>query len=258
MSCINPKVPEDIKQTYRECMENHLQELKPLSKESNLPVITCMQSSPKEQSLKDQSIYGSEYFNPHMPSEFEWPRGIDYSLYGIPPAFLPLGALNPYHIKDVEIVHKIYEQEWSDITMNKIEVSNYSGDVRINGILVTIVSYEIIVPNKVMRVQFADNSYEKLVVHKDDKFDLDTGLRIAMAKHAGKKILTQEGIENLSEQLKYYKAIEKIIHKAKVAYRAEARKLEKEQSAALQKEKSNTTKKRKNRLNITKTEHKKA
>ena len=194
-----------------------------------------------------------------MPSEFEWPQGITNPYIQFP--YVVSYYAQPvvgYCPADAEVVHKLYEYQWEEITMNKIEVSNYSGDVRVNGVLVTIVSYEIIVPNKVMRVQFADNTYEKLVVHKDDKFDLETGLRIAMAKHAGKKTLTQEGIEYLSEQLKYYKAIEKLIHKAKVAYNAEIRKLEKEQRIASQKAEKPISNKRHSRLNITKTEHKKA
>lgn len=42
---------------------------------------------------------------------------------------------------------------------------------------------EILVPNKVVKVTFNDDTFEKAVCHEDDAFSLETAITICMAKH---------------------------------------------------------------------------
>ena len=42
---------------------------------------------------------------------------------------------------------------------------------------------EIVVPNKVVKVTFDDNTFEKAVCHEDDQFSLETAITICMTKH---------------------------------------------------------------------------
>lgn len=99
--------------------------------------------------------------------------------------------------------------------------------VMINGIYANIRCYRILNPNKVILVEFCDNSYEKMVLHKGDTYNLDRGLVIAIAKHVGRKLYNARGIENLADRLEGMKCIDKILHKAHVEYRRRIREAEK-------------------------------
>lgn len=79
----------------------------------------------------------------------------------------------------------------------------------------TTVDYEVIVPNKVIVVHFLDGGQEKLVCNEHDIFDLDKGLRIAIAKHVGRPYYNIHGIEHLADRLSEFKEIDKIINKTK-------------------------------------------
>lgn len=68
-----------------------------------------------------------------------------------------------------------------------------------------IKKYEILCPEKVIRVTFTDGKQEKLVCDKSDKFDLRKGLFIAIAKHMYKDKYTLEGIEEMARELSYTK-----------------------------------------------------
>lgn len=49
--------------------------------------------------------------------------------------------------------------------------------------MMKIKDVEIIVPNKVVKVTFNDNTFEKAVCHEDDTFSLETAITICMTKH---------------------------------------------------------------------------
>lgn len=149
----------------------------------------------------------------------------------------------------------------TSIPTDRIEVRDSDGFVVINGVCATAVCYKIIVPDKVMLVEFADHKYEKMVLREGDKFDIDTGIRIAIAKHVGKKYYNNKGIEALAVKLEGMKCIDKIIHRCYVENRrrSEAEKKAEEQKqrqAEIQKnKKAKTQKQREKRLNITKHKH---
>lgn len=49
--------------------------------------------------------------------------------------------------------------------------------------LMKIKDVEILVPNKVVKVTFEDDTFEKAVCHEDDEFSLETAITVCMAKH---------------------------------------------------------------------------
>lgn len=77
-----------------------------------------------------------------------------------------------------------------------------------------IKKYEILCPEKVIRVTFTDGKQEKLVCDKEDKFDLKTGLFIAIAKHMYKDKYILEGIEEMARELSYTKECVSMVNKA--------------------------------------------
>ena len=77
-----------------------------------------------------------------------------------------------------------------------------------------IKKYEILCPEKVIRVIFTDGKQEKLVCDKEDKFDLKTGLFISIAKHMYKDKYTLEGIEEMARELSYTKECVSMVNKA--------------------------------------------
>lgn len=88
-----------------------------------------------------------------------------------------------------------------------------------------IKNIKIIVPNKVVEIEFEDRLKEKMVCAVDDTFNLEKCCYIAIAKHLYKHKCTQKGIEYMAEQLQYYKLYEKIVTKAiKKYYKEETEK----------------------------------
>lgn len=88
-----------------------------------------------------------------------------------------------------------------------------------------IKNIKIIVPNKVVEIEFEDGLKEKMVCAVDDTFNLEKCCYIAIAKHLYKHKCTQKGIEYMAEQLQYYKLYEKIVAKAiKKYYKEETEK----------------------------------
>lgn len=81
-----------------------------------------------------------------------------------------------------------------------------------------ITDIDIIVPNKVVEVTFADGLKEKMVCHKDDTFNLRNCLFIAIAKHLYKKDYTFEGIECKAFELTHLKKYVKIVDSALKAF----------------------------------------
>jgi len=80
----------------------------------------------------------------------------------------------------------------------------------------------IIVPNKVVEVTFADDKKEKMVCHEEDTFNLRNCLFIAIAKHLYKNEYTFEGIEYKAFELMHMKKYVKIVDSALKAFEKEA------------------------------------
>lgn len=102
-----------------------------------------------------------------------------------------------------------------------------------------IVDYEILKEDKVVKVMFSDGTFEKMVCHEDDVFDLRTCLFIAMAKHLYKDELTWEGIEYKYKEFmftkKYIKVVDTVIktHNKKLKEEAKERAKEEDKKRAL-------------------------
>ena len=95
----------------------------------------------------------------------------------------------------------------------------------------------IIVPNKVVEVTFADGLKEKMVCHKDDTFNLRNCLFIAIAKHLYKKKYTFEGIEWKAFEMTHLKKYVKIVDSALKAFEKKQKditKLEADRKAELE------------------------
>lgn len=97
---------------------------------------------------------------------------------------------------------------------------NRNGIVFENSIYISdkITDINIIVPNKVVEVTFADRKKEKMVCHEEDTFNLRNCLFIAIAKHLYKKDYTFEGIEWKAFELTRLKKYVKIVDSALKAY----------------------------------------
>lgn len=107
-----------------------------------------------------------------------------------------------------------------------------SDDIK-NMLSLHIKDYQILCPDKVVRVDFADNTSEKMVLKDPDVFDIHRCLFIAIAKHLYKDIFTHEGIEYKATLLSYEKKYAKIVDSAIKNHE----KKEKEKLLKLQKEK---------------------
>lgn len=96
-----------------------------------------------------------------------------------------------------------------------------------------IKDYQILCPGKVVKVDFTDNTSEKMILKDPDVFDIHRCLFIAIAKHLYKDIFTPEGIEYKATLLSYEKKYAKIVDSAIKNHE----KKEKEKLLKLQKEK---------------------
>ena len=94
---------------------------------------------------------------------------------------------------------------------------------------VIITDINIIVPNKVVEVTFADGKKEKMVCHEEDTFNLRNCLFIAIAKHLYKKDYTFEGIEWKAFELTHLKKYAKIVDSALKAYDKKQKEIKKEE-----------------------------
>lgn len=86
---------------------------------------------------------------------------------------------------------------------------------------------DIIVPNKVTEVTFVDGTKEKMILYKDDVFNLRNCLFIAIAKHLYKKDYTPEGIEYIAFRLTHLKKYVKIVDSALKAFEKKQKDIEK-------------------------------
>lgn len=107
-----------------------------------------------------------------------------------------------------------------------------SDDIK-NMLSLHIKNYQILCPGKVVKVDFTDNTSEKMILKDPDVFDIRRCLFIAIAKHLYKDTFTPEGIEYKATLLSYEKKYVKIVNSAIKNHE----KKEKERLLKLQKEK---------------------
>lgn len=79
---------------------------------------------------------------------------------------------------------------------------------------IEIFRYEILARNKVIRVNFSDDTQEKVICDDKDEFDLRRGLFVALSKKMYKDKYTLEGIEHMATELSYQKKYVKMVDKA--------------------------------------------
>lgn len=115
------------------------------------------------------------------------------------------------------------------ILPDAIQIRDSDDMILINGIPANIDSYRIIVENLVVGVKFMDGGFEKAVLHEGDTFDLDTAIRICIAKHVGRKYYNLKGIEYLAEHLSHLKCIDKMISKVHKKMKQEQKQKAKEE-----------------------------
>lgn len=113
-----------------------------------------------------------------------------------------------------------------------------------------IKSVNVIVPEKVMEVHFYDGQKVKVVCDKEDTFDLERGLYIAIAKKLYKETHTEYGIEQEAYHLTFFKLYEKYVKEGVKLYHKDLeekqKKLAEEERIKRYKEKRKAYKARRN------------
>ena len=110
----------------------------------------------------------------------------------------------------------IKAEDISPITMSSDDIKNMLSlhiDIK-NMLSLHIKDYQILCPDKVVRIDFADNTSEKMVLKDPDVFDIHRCLFIAIAKHLYKNTYTPEGIEHKATLLSYDKKYVKMVNNA--------------------------------------------
>ena len=108
-----------------------------------------------------------------------------------------------------------------------------------------IKGFEIVVPDKVIKVLFADGEVMKIVCHEDDTFDLRRGLFVAIAKKKYKEKYTWEGIEMMATKMAYTKEYVKIVDSAIKQYNTAQKLIAEQKAKEEEKERIAKNKKRK-------------
>ena len=124
-------------------------------------------------------------------------------------------------------------EDFSPIKAEDISPITMSSDDIKNMLSLHIKDYQILCPDKVVRIDFADNTSEKMVLKDPDVFDIHRCLFIAIAKHLYKNTYTPEGIEHKATLLSYDKKYVKMVNNAIKDHE----KKEKEKLLKLQREK---------------------
>lgn len=132
---------------------------------------------------------------------------------------------NRSNIKSFVVKAEDFPSNISPIIMSNDDIKNILSS--------HIKDYQILCPGKVVRVDFTDNTSEKMVLKDPDVFDIRRCLFIAVAKHLYKDTYTPEGIEHKATLLSYEKKYAKIVDSAIKNHE----KKEKEKLLKLQKEK---------------------
>lgn len=142
-------------------------------------------------------------------------------------------GMTPYDWERID--GKIFEavREHVNARMGNKEVTAFIADI------------EMLVPNKVMKVYFNDESYIKVVCHDFDEFNIYAGCYIAIAKKLYGKDYTCEGIEHMARQLSYQKKYVYIVNKAVKEYEKKTMLAWKEAIASKREEAIAANKKRK-------------
>lgn len=100
---------------------------------------------------------------------------------------------------------------------------------------------EILVPNKVVKVVFDDNTFEKAICHEDDKFDLEIAITVCIAKHllggsAKYNNIVEKGVKVLVNKIKAEEEAkrekERIEAKRKKNYEKKMKKIAKKEKEA--------------------------
>lgn len=94
---------------------------------------------------------------------------------------------------------------------NILPITISSDDIK-NMLSLHIKDYQILCPGKVVRVDFSDNTSEKMVLKDPDVFDIHKCLIIAIAKRLYKDTYTPEGIEYKATLLSYEKRYVKMVN----------------------------------------------
>ena len=101
------------------------------------------------------------------------------------------------------------------------DVFNYKEMVTPMNSMMKIKDVEIVVPNKVVKVTFEDNTNEKAVCHEDDQFSLETAIIICMTKHllGSSKFnnILAKGVKIVENKVKAVEEAEK--EKARIEYK---------------------------------------
>ena len=124
-------------------------------------------------------------------------------------------------------------EDFTSIKAENISPITMSSDDIKNMLSLHIKDYQILCPGKVVRVDFADNTSEKMILKDPDVFDIRRCLFIAIAKRLYKNTFTPEGIEYKATLLSYEKKYAKIVDSTIKNHE----KKEKEKLLKLQKEK---------------------
>lgn len=124
-------------------------------------------------------------------------------------------------------------EDFSSIKAENISPITMSSDDIKNMLSLYIKDYQILCPGKVVKVDFADNTSEKMILKDPDVFDIHRCLFIAIAKHLYKDTYTPEGIEYQATLLSYDKKYVKMVNNAIKDHE----KKEKEKLLKLQREK---------------------
>jgi len=112
------------------------------------------------------------------------------------------------NINDIEHICSnsvICRPQYLNVEMTKDCITAVNRNMKIKDV-------EIIIPNKVVRVTFDDDTIEKSICHEDDEFNLETAIMVCIAKH----LLGGAKFNNLiSKALKLYNNKIKAEEKAK-------------------------------------------
>lgn len=108
-------------------------------------------------------------------------------------------------------------------------------------------SIEELCPNKVMKFTFKNGTSIKTICSAEDTFSLQDAFYIALAKYLNNNNLTPEGVSKFAEELKCYKAANKIVNRGMRLYKRQIQDKERIK-AELAEEKAATARKREKKI----------
>lgn len=119
----------------------------------------------------------------------------------------------PYDRNTINDIESLYPKiincspQYLTVEMKKEMVMSMNAMMKIKDV-------EIVVPNKVVKVTFDDNTFEKAVCHEDDQFSLETAITICITKHllggSGKfNNILAKGVKIVNDKVKAKEEAEK-------------------------------------------------